>query len=180
TEGRLYVYESIRADRFAGPMRLPTPGVPLTFKAQEAHHLLFCLSDFTGEVVWARKFDFDPANPFQDTRIQFLGRYFADHVAFLHMMSRGGINEWSLWMVPASPGDKAETGPLREPQRRPLHGQMLANTVDEDGGVFYCVADVPERRERTLHSLNLEPARSGFKPVEIRLDQVKYMPYQFN
>lgn len=180
TEGRLYLYESIRGDRFADPMRLPTPGVPLAFKVQEAHHLLFCLSDFTGEVLWARKFDFDPSNPFQDTRVQFLGRYFADHVTFLHMLTRGGLNEWSLWMVPASPGAKAESGALREPQRRPLHGQMLAHAVDADGGVFYYVADVPERRERTLHSLNLEPGRPGFKPVEIRLDQVKYMPYQFN
>jgi len=180
TEGRLYLYESIRGDRFADPMRLPTPGVPMTFKVQDAHHLLFCLSDFTGEVLWARKFDFDAANPFQDTRVEFMGRYFADHVAFLHMLSRGGVNEWSLWMIPAQAGGKSESGPLREPQRRPLHGQMLAHTVDSDGDVLYYVADVPERRERTLHSLSLDPAQQAFKPMEIRLNDVKYMPYHLN
>ncbi|HEV3028149.1 MAG TPA: PDZ domain-containing protein, partial [Planctomycetota bacterium] len=180
TEGRLYLYESIRGDRFADPMRLPTPGLPLVFKVQEAHHLLFCLSDFTGEVLWARKFDFDPANPFQESRVEFMGRYFADHVAFLHLMSRGGVNEWSLWMIPAQAGAKSESGPLREPLRRPLHGQMLARAVDSEGEVFYYISDVPERRERTLHSLSLDPAQQGFKPMEVRLNDVKYMPYHLN
>src|SRR4029077_7632040 len=76
TEGRLYLYESRRADRTSDPMRLPTPGTPLQFKPAEAHHLLFCLSDFTGDVVWARKFDFDAIGPLQETRIEFLGKYF--------------------------------------------------------------------------------------------------------
>jgi outer membrane protein assembly factor BamB len=180
TEGRLYLYESFRGDRFADPMRVPSPGTPLTFKVQEAHHLLFCLSDFTGEVLWARKFDFDPGVPVQETRVEFLGRYFADHVAFLHMLNRGGVLEWSLWMVPAQPGGRSESGPLREPQRRPLHGQMLDHAVDSEGEVLYYVSDVADRRERTLHSLSLDPAQTAFKPVEIRLNEVKYMPYQFN
>jgi outer membrane protein assembly factor BamB/tetratricopeptide (TPR) repeat protein len=180
TEGRVYLYESFRPDRFADPMRLPSPGTPTTFKVQEAHHLLFCLSDYTGEVLWARKFDFDPTAQVQETRVEFVGRYFADHVAFLHMLNRGNAMEWSLWLIPAQAGGKSESGPLREPQRRPLHGQLLAHTVDLDGDILYYVADVSDRRERTLHSLSLNPAMSAFKPVEIRLNDAKYMPYQFN
>ncbi|HLY08536.1 MAG TPA: PQQ-binding-like beta-propeller repeat protein [Planctomycetota bacterium] len=180
TDGRVYLYESFRGDRFADPMRLPTPGAPQTFKVQEAHHLLFCLSDFTGEVLWARKFDFDPAVPVQETRVEFLGRYFADYVSFLHMMNRGSVSEWSLWLIPSQSGGKSELGPLREPQRRPLHGDLRDHAVDTDGEILYYVADVTDRRERTLHSLSLDPAQSSFKPVDIRLSDVKYMPYQFN
>ena len=185
TEGRLYLYESFRnesgrGDRFADPMRLAVAGAPPAFKVQEAHHLLFCLSDFTGEVLWARKFDFDPTAQVQETRVVFVGRYFADHVAFLHMMNRANAVEWSLWLIPAQAGGRSETGALREPQRRPLHGQMMAYTVDLDGDVLYYVADVSDRRERTLHSLSLNPAQLSFKPVEIRLNDVKYMPYQLN
>jgi hypothetical protein len=179
TEGRLYLYEAIRSDRYADPMRLPSPGAPVLFKPDEAHHLLFCLSDFTGEVLWARKFPFEAANPFQEFRIEFMGKYFADHVSFLHMTSRAGLYEWSLWLIPAQAGAKSESAPLREPQRRPLLGQKLAHTVDEEGGVFYYVADIPERRDRTLYSLNLNPSRTNFKPVEIPLQQ-KFMPQNFN
>jgi hypothetical protein len=52
--------------------------------------------------------------------------------------------------------------------------------VDEEGQILYYVADVSDRRERTLHSLSLDPAQTAFKPVDIRLSDVKYMPYQFN
>jgi hypothetical protein len=180
TDGRLYLYESLRADRAADPLRLPSPGVPPVFKTSEAHHLLFCLSDFTGDVVWARKLDFEASAPFQETGIEFLGKYFADYVAFLHMTSRGGMKEWSLWLIPAQAGGKSEGGPLREAQRRPLLGQKLAHAVDGAGGVFYYAADIPERRERMLYSINLDPARQNFKPVEIRLHDAKYMPYNFN
>jgi hypothetical protein len=174
TEGRLYLYEALRPDRFSDPMRIQAQSAPPVFKPEEAHHLLFCLSDFTGEVLWARKFSFEPANPYQEFRIEFLGKYFADHVAFLHMSSKTGMYEWSLWLIPAQPGARAETGALREPQRRPLLGQKLAHAVDEEGGIFYYVADMPERRDRTLFSLNLNPARQNFKAVEIPLQQ-KFM-----
>jgi outer membrane protein assembly factor BamB/tetratricopeptide (TPR) repeat protein len=179
TEGRLYLYEALRSDRCADPMRLPSPGAPVLFKPDEAHHLLFCLSDFTGEVLWARKFAFEPANPFQEFRIEFMGKYFADHVSFLHMTSRAGMYEWALWLIPAQAGARSENASLREPQRRPLLGQMLAHAVDEEGGIFYYVADIPERRDRTLYSLNLNPSRSSFKPVEIPLQQ-KFMPQNYN
>jgi len=179
TEGRLYLYESIRSDRYADPMRMPSPGAPVVFKPEDAHHLLFCLSDFTGEVLWARKFAFEGASPFQEFRIEFLGKYLADQVSFLHMTSKSGTYEWALWLIPAQPGARAEGSALREPQRRPLIGQKLAHTVDEEGGVFYYVADVPERRDRTLYSLSLNPAKTNFKPVEIALQQ-KYMPQNFN
>ncbi|MBI3857422.1 MAG: PQQ-binding-like beta-propeller repeat protein [Planctomycetes bacterium] len=179
TEGRLYLYEAVRSDRSSDPMRMPSPGTPVLFKPEEAHHLLFCLSDFTGEVLWARKFSFDPVNPFQEYRVEFMGRYLADHVSLLHMNSRSGAYEWALWLIPAQAGARSETGALREPQKRPLIGQKLAHAVDEEGGIFYYVADVPERRDRTLYSLNLNPARQNFKPVEIALQQ-KYMPQNFN
>src|SRR6185295_15522369 len=81
TEGRLYLYEALRADRHSDPLRLPTAGAVPTFRPEEAHHILFCLSDFTGEVLWARKFPFEFGTPFQEFRIEFLGRYFADHVS---------------------------------------------------------------------------------------------------
>jgi len=180
TEGRLYLYESLRPDRASDPMRLPSPGVAPLVKAGDAHHLLFCLSDFTGDVVWARKFDFDAGGPFQDTRIEFLGRYFADYVTFLHLTSRVGLNDWSLWMIPAQAGGKSETGPLREAQRRPLLGQKLAHAVDGESGIFYYAADIPERRERMLYSISIDPSQQNFKPVEIRLHEAKYMPYNFN
>ncbi len=180
TEGRLYLYESLRADRTSDPMRLPAPGVAAPFKPAEAHHLLFCLSDFTGDVVWARKFDFEAAGPLQETRIEFLGKYFADYATFLHMTSRAGMNEWSLWLIPSQAGGKSEAGPLREAQRRPLLGQKLAHAVDAPNGVFYYAADIPERRERMLYSISLDPSRQNFKPVEIRLHDAKYMPYNFN
>jgi hypothetical protein len=176
TEGRLYVYEALRGDRFADPMRLPTQGAAAAFKPEEAHHLLFCLSDFTGEVLWARKFSFDPLNPYQEFRIEFLGKYFADHVSFLHMNSRSGVEEWVLWLIPAQPGGRAEAA-LREPQKHPLLGQKLAHAVDDEGGVFYYVSD-SERGNRTLYSKSLNPARQNFKPVEIPLQQ-KYMPQNF-
>src|SRR6185503_15539142 len=96
TEGRLYLYESIRSDRYADPMRMPSPGAPVVFKPEDAHHLLFCLSDFTGEVLWARKFAFEGASPFQEFRIEFLGKYLADQVSFLHMTSKSGTYEWAL------------------------------------------------------------------------------------
>jgi outer membrane protein assembly factor BamB/tetratricopeptide (TPR) repeat protein len=176
TEGRLYLYEALRGDRYADPMRLPTPGAPLVFKPEEAHHLLFCLSDFTGEVLWARKFSFEPQNPLQEYRLEFLGKYFSDHVAFLQMTPHSGVYDWSLWMIPAQAGARSESGPLREQQKRPLLGQKMAHAVDEEGGIFYYVADVPERRERFLYSLNLNPARQNFKPVEIQLQQARFMP----
>jgi hypothetical protein len=179
TEGRLYVYEAVRGDRFSDPMRLPGAGAQAVFKPEDAHHLLFCLSDFTGEVLWARKFPFEPTNPGQEFKIEFMGKYFADHVSFLHMNSRTGMYEWALWMIPAQPGARAESAVLREPQRRPLLGQKLAHAVDEDSATFYYVADIPERRDRTLYSLNLNPARQNFKPVEIALQQ-KFMPQNFN
>jgi len=179
TEGRLYLYEAVRTDRYADPMRLPAPGAPVIFKPEEAHHLLFCLSDFTGEVLWARKFSFEAGNPTQEFKIDFMGKYLADHVSFLHMSSRTGMYEWSLWLIPSQAGARSESGPLREPQRRPLLGQKLAHAVDEEGGIFYYVADIPERRDRTLYSLNLNPSRQGFKPVEIPLQQ-KFMPQNFN
>jgi hypothetical protein len=179
TEGRLYLYEAIRGDRYADPMRLPSPGAPLIVKAEDAHHLLFCLSDFTGEVLWARKFPFEAANPSQEFKVEFMGKYLADHVSFLHMNSRTGMYEWSLWLIPAQPGARSEGSPLREPQRRPLLGQKLAHAVDEEGGIFYYVADIPERRDRTLYSLNLNPSRQSFKPVEITLQQ-KFMPQNVN
>ena len=33
-----------------------------------------------------------------------MGKYFADHVAFLHMNSRTGMYEWALWLIPAQAG----------------------------------------------------------------------------
>jgi hypothetical protein len=179
TEGRLYLYEAVRSDRFSDPMRDRSQGAAIVFKPEDAHHLLFCLSDFTGEVLWARKFLFEPMNPFQEFRIEFLGKYFADHVSLLHMSARSGTYEWSLWLIPAQAGARAEGAALREPQRRPLLGQRLAHAVDEESGIFYYIADVPERRDRTLYSMNLNPARQNFKPVEIPLQQ-KYMPQNFN
>jgi hypothetical protein len=95
------------------------------------------------------------------------------------MTAKSGTYEWSLWLIPAQAGARAEGTALREPQRRPLIGQRLAHAVDEESGVFYYIADVPERRDRTLYSLNLNPARQNFKPVEIPLQQ-KYMPQNFN
>ena len=110
----------------------------------------------------------EAANPFQEFRIEFMGKYFAEHVSFLHMTSRAGLYEWSLWLIPAQAGARAEGAALREPQRRPLLGQKLAHAVDEEGGVFYYVADIPERRDRTLYSLNLNPSRTSFKPSAAR------------
>lgn len=180
TDGRLYLYESIRADRASDPMRMPLPMAVQPPKTADANHLLFCLSDFTGDVLWARKFDFQPDNPTQETKIEFLGKYFVDYVTFLHMTSRAGQMEWSVWLIPAQGGGKAEGGPLREAQRRPLLGQKMAHAVDAETGVFYYATDIAERRERMLYSINLDPARQNFKPVEIRLHDAKYMPYNFN
>lgn len=179
TEGRLYLYEAIRGDRYSDPLRLPSPGAPVAFKPEDAHHLLFCLSDFTGEVLWARKFPFEPAAPFQEFKIDFFGKYLSDHVSFLHMNSHTGMYEWALWLIPAQAGARSESGALREPQKRPLIGQKMAHAVDEEGGIFYYVADVPERRDRTLYSLSLNPSRANFKPVEIPLQQ-KFMPQNLN
>jgi outer membrane protein assembly factor BamB/tetratricopeptide (TPR) repeat protein len=179
TDGRLYLYEAVRADRYSDPMRMPPPGTPAVFKPEEAHHLLVCLSDFTGEMLWARKFPFEPQAPFQEFSIDFLGRYLSDSVSFLHKLTRSGTNEWSLWTVPAQASGSPEASLVRERQKRPLPGQMLAHAVDEEGGILYYIADIPERRDRTLYSVSLNPDQPNFKPVEISLQQ-KYMSQAFN
>jgi tetratricopeptide (TPR) repeat protein len=178
TEGRLFLYESQNSGRSGDAMRIPS-AVPAG-KQPESHHLLFCLSDYTGDVLWARKFDVDSGNALADAKIEFLGRYFTDHVTFLHTLSRAGGSEFSVWMIPVQPGAKSETGPLREAQRHLLSGNLLAHAVDPDGGMFYYVSDLPDRRERSLLNLSLDPSRPAAKRLEIKLDQPKFMPYQLS
>src|SRR5204863_6779415 len=86
TDGRLYVYEANRPDRDWDVFRTHGEAARaerLKFQPEEAHHRLLCLSDLSGDLAWARAFDFDPANPNQDTQITFFDKYLSDQVVFL-------------------------------------------------------------------------------------------------
>jgi len=159
TDGRLYLYE---ANRPGAPERSP-------FRPEEAHHRLLCLSDFTGELVWARAFDFDAANPAQVPQITFMGKYLADSATLLVENNRGGAKDWVLWVLMARDGNPW--------LHRTLPGALQAQAVDEDAGVFTYATDLTSnKQERFLYSLSIDPARKDFKPIEVALHPQKYMP----
>jgi outer membrane protein assembly factor BamB/tetratricopeptide (TPR) repeat protein len=178
TDGRLYLYEANRSDRDRDPLRSHSPQAVQerqAFRPEEAHHRLLCLSDFTGELVWARAFDFDPANPAQVPQVSFFGKYLADSVTVLLENNRGGTRDWVLWVLMARDASGKDTSTPW--LHRTLPGTLQAHAVDEEAGVLYYVADLTsDRRERFLYSLSIDPARKDFKPVEVALHPQKYMP----
>ena len=171
TEGRLYVYEANRPDRDRDVFRVHSDASRnerMVFRPEDAHHRLLCLGDLGGELAWARAFDFDPANQNQDTQIFFFGKYLSEQVVFLQGLSRPGSRDWVLWSIPSADG--------REPHRRNLMGQVLAHAVDLERGILYYVADINnDRRDRSLYSESMDPARKDFKRVEVSLN-AKFMP----
>jgi tetratricopeptide (TPR) repeat protein/outer membrane protein assembly factor BamB len=171
TDGRLHLYESHRADRDHDVFRTHSPQgnqERQSFRPEDAYHRLLCLSDFSGNLVWARALEFDAGNPSQPCELAFFGKYLSDSVTFLQGTPKAGGKEWVLWSIPAQDGQEAV--------RRVLQGTVLAYTVEVEGRTFYYVSDsVGERKERYLYSLALDPARKDPRPIEIALHQ-KYMP----
>jgi hypothetical protein len=170
TDGRLFLLESFRADRGRDPFRAAGPQTP-ALAGDAAHHRLLCLSDFTGEVVWARAFDFDPGQAVQPLQISFFGRYLSDAVVFLMESIRpGGGKEWVLWRL-----DAEKYSPT--PPRRTLPGNLLAHAADEEAGVLYYVTDISnDRQERYLYSASMDPDRKDYRPLDVALHTPKAMP----
>ncbi|HXX92667.1 MAG TPA: PDZ domain-containing protein, partial [Planctomycetota bacterium] len=171
TEGRLYLYEAHRPERDRDVFRAHSElsrNERAIFRPEDAHHRLLCLSDLTGELAWARAFDFDPNNTNQDTQVFFYDRYLSDHVQFLQGLSRPGSRDWILWSIPSSTGV--------DPYRKNLMGQVLAHAADLERGVLYYVSDVNnDRKDRSLYSVSMDPARKEFKAIELPLN-AKLMP----
>jgi tetratricopeptide (TPR) repeat protein/outer membrane protein assembly factor BamB len=175
TDGRVYVYEANRPDRDHDVFRVHSDAARKerdVFTETEAHHRLLCLSDFTGDVVWARAFNFDAQNPHLPVQPTFLGRYLSDQVVFLVETLRPGVKEWTLWVLPA------DRYVERAPLKRVLPGQVMATALDEANGILYYVTELSnDRKERYLYSLLLDPSKRDAKPLELALHQ-KYMPPQ--
>ncbi len=170
TDGRLFLFESFRADRGRDPLRAPGPQ-PQPLAAEEAHHRLLCLSDFTGEVVWARAFDFDAGQAVQPVQIAFFGKYLSDAVTFLVESHRPGAKEWVLWTLDS---EKHSPAP---PLRRTLPGNLLAHAADEEAGILYYVTDISnDRQERYLYSAAMDPGRKEYRSLNVALHPPKYMP----
>ena len=173
TEGRLYIYEANRPDRDWDAFRShgeASRNERLVFRPEDAHHRLLCLNDQSGDLAWARAFDFDPQNPNQDTQLFFFDKYLSEQVVFLQGITRPGSRDWILWMIPSSDG--------KEAVRRNLMGQVLAHTADLERGILYYVSDINnDRKERWFYSVSMDPAKKDFKPVEISLN-AKLMPPQ--
>lgn len=169
TDGRLFLFETAPAEgraraaaRAAAEGRADRDdGVP-----EGPSDRLLCLSDTTGQVLWARVFEADAEAP-AGARIYFHGPYLSDAVTFLLEQTRSGNRELSVWRL------SAEAREGRVLVRRPLPGQVQAWAVDSDGSFVYYVTDLTnDRRERVLYGLPLE---SGRKPLEVAL-QGRHLP----
>lgn len=169
TDGRLYLFETAAAEggpRAAGRGARGEGGDSDEGDPQGPFDRLICLSDTTGQVLWARTFEGDAEAP-GSARILFFGPYLSDAVTFLLEQARSGNREFSVWKLAA----EAREG--RVLLRRPLQGQVQAFAPDPDGGCFYYVTDLTnDRRERVLYGLPLD---GGRKPLEIPL-QGRHLP----
>jgi tetratricopeptide (TPR) repeat protein/outer membrane protein assembly factor BamB len=172
TEGRLYLYEAHRPERDRDVFRGYSDQARnerAIFRAEDAHHRLLCLNDLTGDLAWARAFDFDPNNANQDTQVFFFDKYLSDQVHLLQGISRPGSRDWVLWAIPSADG-------RTENPRKNLMGQVLAHAADLERGILYYVADVNnDRKDRSLYSVSMDPSRKDFKAIELPLN-TKFMP----
>ncbi|HXG61022.1 MAG TPA: PQQ-binding-like beta-propeller repeat protein [Planctomycetota bacterium] len=166
TDGRLYLLEAPDSprgtERGTREVRSGTDGDG----SEAPFDRLLCLSDATGQVLWARVFERDAEAP-AGARILFLGPYLSDAVTFLLDQTRSGNRELSVWKLAA----EAREG--RVLFRRPLQGQVQAFAAEPDGSYLYYVTDLTnDRRERMLYGM---PIERGRKPMEIAL-QARHLP----
>lgn len=167
TDGRLLVSETYRADR-GRPMRVragPSDRRPM-FEAEDAHHRLICLDDFTGRVAWIRAFEIAPNGQGARAMTPHVA-YFSERVAVVESGNRGVSADVLLSVVGVEDGQLAGGGkPVS------LGGAVPAIAVDLESEVLYYV-DVRDGSNRVLRSVALDPARPC-KPLEIALN-AKYV-----
>lgn len=163
TDGKLYLVEAYRDGRSSRPMRvfLPPQG-PNVLEAEDSHHRLICVDDFSGAVLWARVVEV-LQNGQGNKNLAFHSNYLTESLAIVESGQGPSTMDWLLFVLNTADGQPVKSGT----KSVSLTSTLLDYTVDLKGGVLYYI-DGRQEGMRSIRSVGIDPKRER-KPIEIQI-----------